>query len=77
MNFFFAREALLLALLENKYKYNQVKFLKTSHEIWEALEFTFEGDKHAKRIKLQNLICLFQEAKMMEDESVRSYIGKI
>ena len=32
---------------------------------------------HAKRIRLQNWICAFQDAKMMEDESVRSYIGRI
>ena len=27
--------------------------------------------------RLQNLYCAFQDARMMEDESVRSYIGKI
>ena len=38
---------------------------------------TFEGYKNAKRVRLQKWICLFQDAKMMEDESVRSYIGRI
>ena len=37
----------------------------------------FEGDVYAQRIILQNLICLFQDDKMMEDESIRSYNGKI
>lgn len=46
----FAREALLSTLPKNEY--SQVKSLETSHPIWEALESTFEGDKHAKRIKL-------------------------
>lgn len=32
---------------------------------------------HAKRIILHNYICLFQDTKMMEDERVRSYIGRI
>ena len=30
-----------------------------------------------KRMKLQNWICTFQDAKMMEDESIRSYVGTI
>ena len=70
-----AREELLLALLKNEYSH--IKSLVTSHEIWKDLESTFEGDKHAKRIKLQNWINLFQEAKMMVDEYVRSYICRI
>ena len=28
-------------------------------------------------MRLHNWICEFQDAKMMEDESVRSYIGRI
>ena len=28
-------------------------------------------------MRLQNWICDFQDAKMMEDESIRSYIGKM
>ena len=51
--------------------------LKTSHEIWKALEANYEGDTHAKRVRLQNLICAFQDARMMEDESIRSYVGRI
>ena len=70
-----SREGLLSSLLENEY--SEVKSLETSHKIWIALESTFEDDKHAKRIRLQNWICLFQDAKMMEDESIRSYIGRI
>ena len=69
------REALLSALLENEY--NQVKSLVTSHKIWKSLESTFEGDDHAKRMRLQNWICAFQDARMMEDESVRISIGRI
>ena len=57
------REELLLALPENEY--NQIKSLETSYKIWAALESTFEGDTHAKRIRLQNWICAFQDAKMM------------
>lgn len=70
-----AREALLSALPENEY--SQVKPLEMSHVIWKALEFTFEGDLHAKRIRLYNWICLFQDSMMMEDKFVRSYIGRI
>ena len=42
------REALVRTLLENKY--SQVKSLQTSYEIWKALESTFEGDDHEKRM---------------------------
>ena len=45
-----AREAILLALLESEY--SQVKLLKTSYEIWKALEENYEGDTHAKIVKL-------------------------
>ena len=70
-----AREAILLTL--PKSEYSQVKLLKTSHEIWKTLEANYDGDTHAKRVRLQNLYCTFQDARMMEDESVRSYIGRI
>ena len=70
-----AREALLTALLE--IEYNQLKTLATSHLIWKALENSFEGDEHSKKLRLQNWICVFQDAKMMEDESIRTYIGRI
>ena len=50
-----------------KSEYSQVKLLKTSHE----------GDTHEKRVRLQNLYCTFQDARMMEDESIRSYVGRI
>ena len=70
-----AREAILLALPESEY--SLVKLLKTSYEIWKALEENYEGDTHAKRVRLQNLHCTFQDARMMEDESVRSYVGRI
>ena len=70
-----AKEALLSVLLENEY--SQVKLCQTSHQILKALESKFEGDKHAKRMRLQNWICIFQDAKMMEDESIRNYVGRI
>ena len=54
-----------------------MKLLKTYHKIWKALEENYKGDTHAKRVRLQNLICTFQDARMMEDESVRSFIGRI
>ena len=38
---------------------------------------SFEGDAHSKKSRLQSWICAFQDAKMMEDESVRTYIGRI
>ena len=41
------------------------------------MEANYESDTHAKRVRLQNLHCTFQDARMMEDESVRSYIGRI
>ena len=70
-----AREAILSAL--PKSEYNQVKLLKTSHEIWKTLEANYEGDTLAKRVRLQNLYCAFQDARMIEDESIRSYVGRI
>ena len=70
-----AREALLTTLLE--IEYNQVKSLVTSHLIWKVLETSFEGDAHSKKLRLQSWICVFQDAKMMEDEYVRTYIGRI
>ena len=69
------REALFSTLLKNEY--NQVKSLKTSHEIWKAFESNYKGDTHAKRVRLQNLICAFHDAKMMKDESIRSYVATI
>ena len=70
-----AREAMLSALLKNEY--SQVKLLKTSHKIWKAKESNYEGDTHAKRVRIHNLICVFQDARMMEDEYVRSYVSRI
>ena len=69
------REVILPALPKNEY--SQVELLKTSHEIWKALEANYEVDTHPKRVRLQNLICTFQDARMMEDEFVRSYVGRI
>ena len=69
------REAILSAFPESEY--SQVKLFKTSHEIWKTLEANYEGDTHAKRVRLQNLYCAFQDARMMEDEFVRSYVGRI
>ena len=69
------REAILSVL--PKSEYSQVKLLKTSHEIWKNLEANYEGDTHAKRVRLKNLYCTFQDARMMEDESIRSYVGRI
>ena len=43
-----AREALLSALPKNEY--SEVKSFQTSYEIWKALESTFEGDDHVKRM---------------------------
>ena len=45
--------------------------------IWKALENSFEGDAHSIKLTLQSWICAFQDTKMMEDESIRTYIGKI
>ena len=70
-----AREALLSAL--PKIKYKQVKSLDTSHKIWKALENSFDGDEHSMKLRLQSQICAFQDAKMMEDESIRTYVGRI
>ena len=70
-----AKEALLSPLL--KIEYNHKKSLDTSHMIWKALENSFEGDEHSKKLRLQSWICAFQDAKMMEDESIRTYVGMI
>ena len=69
------REAILSAL--PKSEQSQVKLLTKSREVWIALEENYEGDTHTRRVRLHNLICAFQDARMMEDESVRSYIGRI
>ena len=45
-----AREALLSTLPKNEY--SRVKSLNTSSKIWKTLESTFEGDKHAMRVRL-------------------------
>ena len=70
-----SREALLIDLPENDY--SRVKYLRLLVKIKKALEYTFEDDKHARNLRLQNWVCLFQEAKMMEDESIRSYFCRI
>ena len=69
------REDLLIIILKNEY--SQVKPLVTSYEIWKALESTFESDDHAKRMRLENWIFAFQDARMMEDEFVTSYVCRI
>ena len=69
------REALLTAL--PKIEYNQEKSLATSHLIWKALENSFEGDTHSKKLRLKSQICSFKDAKIMEDESVRIFVGRI
>ena len=50
------REVVLLPLPENKY--SQVKYLKTSHEIWKALEANYEGDTHAKELDIEFDFCI-------------------
>ena len=60
-----------------KIEYNQVKLFSTSHLIWKALETSFEGDAHSKKLRLQSSICAFQDAKMIEDEFVRTFVGRI
>ena len=37
----------------------------------------FEGDENSKKLRLQSWICAFQDAKIMEDESIRTYVGRI
>lgn len=41
------------------------------------MENSFEGDTHSKKLRLQSWNCAFQNAKMMEDEYERTYIGRI
>ena len=38
---------------------------------------SFEGDEHSKKLRLKNWIFLFQDAKMMEDKSIRTYSSRI
>ena len=66
-----AGEALLIAFPK------MIKSLATSHLIWKALENSFKGDEHFKKLRLQSWICAFQDAKMMEDEFVRTYVRRI
>ena len=70
-----AGEELLSAL--PKIEYNQIKTLDTSYKISKALENSFEGDEHSKKLRLQSWICAFQDTKMMKDESIRTYVGRI
>ena len=46
-----------------KSEYSQVKQLKTSHEIWKTLEANYEGDTHAKMVRLNFFIA---HSKMLE-----------
>lgn len=70
-----AREALLTTL--PKIKYGEVKYLRFAHEIWITLQKIFEGDEHAKKDSLQSQICMFQDAKLKEDKTIRGYFGRI
>ena len=70
-----ARKAILLAL--PKSEYSQVKLLKSSHKIWKTLKANYEGDTYLKRNRIKYLHCEFQDNRMMEDESIRCYIGRI
>ena len=45
--------------------------------IWKALENIFEGDEHSNKLRLQTWICAFEYAKMIEDESIGTYVGRI
>ena len=49
-----AKETIMSAPLENDY--NQAKTMVIANKVWGALEAIYEGDKNAKRIKLQNWI---------------------
>ena len=65
----------MTSLLGNQY--SEVISLRLLYEIWKALDSNYEGDRHAKKVRWHNWICLFQECKMMEDEYVRIYFGII
>ena len=41
------------------------------------MENSFEGDAHSKKLMLQSWICALQDSKMMEGESIITYIGRI
>ena len=41
------------------------------------MENSFEGDVHSKKLRLQSWICVFQDATIKEDESVRTNIIRI
>ena len=45
--------------------------------IWKDLGNSFEGDEDSKNLRLQSWICAFQDANMMEDESIRTFVGRI
>lgn len=63
-----AKEALLSAL--PKIEYGDVKYLRLANEIWNSSQSTFEGNSHAKRARLKSWIYLFQDDKMLEDETI-------
>ena len=65
------KKALISTLLESKFV--EVKSLKLVHEIQISLKETLEGDAHAKKVRLQNWICLFQDAKIQEEETIIGY----
>ena len=69
------KEVILSAFPENDY--NWKKIVITTNKVWEALEVLSKGDKHSMTVKLQNWVCLFQEDKILEDELVRTCVGRI
>ena len=41
------------------------------------MEANYNGDTHAKMVRFKNLYVTFQDARIMENEFVRSYVGRI
>jgi hypothetical protein len=49
----------------------------TTQEAWQILETTYEGTKLVKSVKLQMLISIFEEIKMLDDETFREFYSKM
>jgi hypothetical protein len=50
---------------------------ESAQEAWQILETTYEGTKIVKSAKLQMLIYIFEEIKMLEEETFREFYTEI
>ena len=57
--------------------FSKVMHCKTTKDIWDKLQTTYEGDIKVKREKLQTLKTQFESLKMKEEENISKYFERI